>query len=95
MRFQSKAHIGKKLSNIFNRFYTFFERFHTFFQIFRNFSHFFNRFLHELARLVLPQITHLVYLNKIEQSQIQSQTQVITLTIKSFLHRIFGIFCVF
>jgi hypothetical protein len=86
---------GKKLSNFFNRFYTFFSLFHTFFQIFRNFSHFLTVFKHEHARLVLPHLAHLVYLNKIEQPQIQSQTQVIALTFKSFLNRIFGIFCVF
>jgi len=52
MRFQSFAHIGKKLSNIFNRFYTFFSLFYTFFQTFRNFSHFLTVFKHELARLM-------------------------------------------
>jgi hypothetical protein len=60
-KFQSNAQGGKKFSNIFNRFYTFFSLFHTFFQIFRNFSHFLTVFKHELARLVLPQITHLSY----------------------------------
>jgi hypothetical protein len=49
------------LSNFFNRFYTFFTLFYTFFQIFRKFSHFLTVFKHELARLVLPQITHLTY----------------------------------
>jgi hypothetical protein len=53
------------LSNFFNRFYTFFSLFHTFFQIFRNFSTTFDVFKHELARLVLPHFTHLVYLNKL------------------------------
>jgi hypothetical protein len=62
MGFQSNAHIGKKKSNFFNRFYTFFKHFHTFFQIFRNFSTTFDVFKHELARLVLPHFTHLPYL---------------------------------
>jgi hypothetical protein len=62
-KFQSNAQGGKKLSNIFNRFYTFFSLFHTFFQIFRNFSHFLTLFKHEHARLVLPHFTYLVYLD--------------------------------
>jgi hypothetical protein len=43
---------GKKLSNIFNRFYTFFSLFYTFFQIFPNFSTTFDVFKHEHARLM-------------------------------------------
>jgi len=43
---------GAKLSNIFNRFYTFFTHFYTFFAIFPNFSTFFDVFKHELARLM-------------------------------------------
>jgi hypothetical protein len=52
---------GKKLSNIFKRFYTIFERFYIVFEYFQTFSNVFERFLHELARLVLPQITYLAY----------------------------------
>jgi hypothetical protein len=60
-KFQSNAHIGKKLSNIFNRFYTFFSLFHTFFQIFLQLLTVFNRFKHEHARLVLPHLAQLLY----------------------------------
>jgi hypothetical protein len=49
---QSNAHIGKKLSNFFNRFHTFFSLFHTFFQIFLQLLTVFNVFKHELARLM-------------------------------------------
>jgi hypothetical protein len=49
---QSNAQGGKKLSNIFKRFYTNFEYFGTFFANFRKFSNVFERFLHELARLM-------------------------------------------
>jgi hypothetical protein len=43
---------GKKLSNIFKRFYTIFKRFYIVFEYFQTFSNVFERFLHELARLV-------------------------------------------
>jgi len=52
---------GKKLSNFFDRFYTFSSLFHTFFQIFRNFSTTFDVFKHEHARLVLPYFAHLAH----------------------------------
>jgi hypothetical protein len=55
---------GKNFSNIFKRFYTNFEYFGTFFANFRKFSNVFKRFLQKLARLVLPQITHLAYFTK-------------------------------
>jgi hypothetical protein len=41
---RSNAQGGAKLSNIFNRFYTFFALFHTFFQIFLQLLTVFNRF---------------------------------------------------
>jgi len=51
-KFQSNAHIGKKLSNIFEYFQTFLYYFQTFHINFRTFSNVFERFLHELARLM-------------------------------------------
>jgi len=54
---------GKKLSIIFNRFYTFFSLFHIFFQIFLQLLTVFNRFKHELARLVLSHFARFAYLN--------------------------------
>jgi hypothetical protein len=63
MRFQSKAHIGKKLSNIFQYFQPFLYFFHTFLYIFPNFSTTFDVFKHEHAHLVLPHSTNLAYLN--------------------------------
>jgi hypothetical protein len=63
---------GKKLSNIFKRFYTNFEYFGTFFANFRKFSNVFERFLHELARLVLP---HLAYLPHLKALSIKNISQ--------------------
>jgi hypothetical protein len=49
---RSNAHIGKKLSKIFDNFCPFFSFFRTFFAIFSTFSHFLALLNHELARLV-------------------------------------------